>query len=674
MSAMDCGVAKMPHNACFPARIQTHFKNQGSNSSLSHDVMPNSEPLPSPRRWSPTYQPRRRSRQFPTSLSFVPSTVITSPDGHDSTSSLPRRPADRAQVPISPFRSVRRMKEPFQLVLPSSPVSCDGGQVFPSTKPMRLSKPPGGHTLRTWRSDQNLKCGGLMPSPPISESRPASVGGSYFEHRNDLRKEKQAATLSPTKEHAEHVANVMIHYGGHCQTEWEHQSPKADFINMPEPHSNLFRHYEGKMPSSPHTTHARQPASMSSPVSASNTKPRLSANSPTIQRPRTATVSSEASWIPSNLAYCETWLQNVPYDPLDDKEQQPKEFTNRRKVQIVEQGPPMPVLSDLPTPKALEAPVRFAVASRPKLVNIAKQSSPNLPHPVPPRLQPSLPMTPAQRQEEVSAFSPDTPMEIPNNDYEPLQSAFSFSSYEDSKDDDTYTDPGSLTSDSVTSTVVYERPESAQGKRATSPQPEIRSGSVSPKASSPKTLSSGHRSNSPQKHEEDKQRTWDREWTLDELAHSVNDFPRHMLRLTSPVIVFIRGSDEQVLLRHFRTIFPEVADNLLDCLCAALVARNYLISLSNLHRHKPSLPPRSDIYAVDSVPTKAYSTLGIQLPTGAPGRIKDRLFTSRSTDLRRDIERIVDNLMFAICGRSDDTIKAAVEVLVQVLETNAVKS
>jgi hypothetical protein len=286
-------------------------------------------------------------------------------------------------------------------------------------------------------------------------------------------------------------------------------------------------------------------------------------------------------------------------------------------------------------------------------------------------------MTPDQRQEEVSAFSPDTPLDMSDSGYGTRESGYSMDSYQDSKDDDAYTDPG-LTSDSVTSTVVCERSESAQGERDRSPQPEIRSGSVSPKASSSLgTASSGHTSNIPEKEDERKRildQEWtldDHEWTLGELDHSVKDFPRHMLRLTSPVIVYLRRNDEKVLLRPFRTIFPEVAENLLDCLCAALIARNYLVSLSTLHRRKPSVSARHDPFNVDAIPAKAYSTLGIQLPTGSPGRMRDRALGSRSTVLRRQVEGIIDNLMFAICGRADDTLKSAVEVLAQVLETNA---
>jgi hypothetical protein len=245
-------------------------------------------------------------------------------------------------------------------------------------------------------------------------------------------------------------------------------------------------------------------------------------------------------------------------------------------------------------------------------------------------------------------------------------------------DDDAYTDPGSLTSsDSVGSTVVCENTESAEGERETFPQLEIRSGSASPKASSPippTPHSPGRGSNKSDK-EGEKPRLWhqdwnldDHEWTLSELDHSVKDFPRNMLRLTSPVILFLRKSDEEPFIKPFRTIFPDVSENLLDCLCAALLARNYCLSLSSLHRNNPS---KSSISVRNDVPTKAYSTLGIQIPSACPAKKKERALGSRSIDLRTHLERIVDNLLFAICGRSDPTLKAAVEVLAQVLETNA---
>jgi hypothetical protein len=61
--------------------------------------------------------------------------------------------------------------------------------------------------------------------------------------------------------------------------------------------------------------------------------------------------------VPSNFSYCERWLQGVPVDKVDDQKTSTKEFTNRRKFQIVENDPPMPKLDIIPGAKALEEPV-----------------------------------------------------------------------------------------------------------------------------------------------------------------------------------------------------------------------------------------------------------------------------------------------------------------------------
>lgn len=690
------------------------------------------DPIPSPRRWSPTYQPRRRSRQYPT-LSFVPSPTFPRSEVHDSsTNSLCRRPASRGPPIISPFRSVRRMKEPFQLMLPSSPASCDSAPTF-RPKSTRESKIPGDRTLRTWRSDQNLGSAsmsafGLLPSPPISESRAVSAGAntSYFECKDepkeadivneDLQKEPSLPELEEPVELSgglEDSETERINYKAYRPPDWieeRHEQPQeqrwTEVTSVHEAHSNLIRQCEGNESRNTAKSHDGLSSPITSPPGP--TYCHVPGSSPRPQRPRTATVSSEASWIPSNLAYCETWLKGVPFDPLSGKDENIRE-SNRRKVQIVEQDPPLPMpkIDFIPGMKSLDEPLvsntlpqtaadehpaililsqRFAVASKPKnkprLVDIARQSSPMpppslLPHP--------LPMTPDQRQEEVSAFSPDTPLETPldmsDSGYGTRESGYSLSAYEDGKDDDVYTDPGSLTSDSVTSTVIGERPSTAQEERDTFHQPEIRSGSVSPEAAPPNEHSPSRRSTKSVNEESDEATPWDdadhewtlddHQWTLDELEHSVKDFPRHMLRLTSPAILHVRKSDDKNFLRPFRTIFPEVTENLLDCLCAALIARNYLLSLSTIHRHKPSLLARNDTYGIDAIPTKAYSTLGIQLPSGSPGRTKDRVLGSRSSELRRQVEGIIDNLLFAICGRSDEVLKSAIEVLAQVLEVNA---
>ncbi|KAJ5780495.1 hypothetical protein N7457_005655 [Penicillium paradoxum] len=699
---MDSGVTQMPAPSCLPVQVQTHIKNQGSNSSaMSHDGISIAEAVPSPRRWSPTYIPRRRSRQVP-SLSFIPSPVMPRVESQDFSTSSTRRAADRGTACMSPFRSVRKMKEPFQLMLPSSPASLDGPPPAFPEKPSKLSTAPAEHTLRTWRSDQNLTSSsmdafGLLPSPPMSESRPASTGPeiSYFdsfssqasERSKDETEEQEANDFTqsdgPVPKMTLNVAERAT-YTAYRPPNWENQS-RPDVMNVHQAHSEFVRLCEsGNEQGAPASKTDTPTPTAASPKSAHSERSLVPGSSPRPQRLRAGTVSSEASWVPSNFSYCERWLQGVPVDKASDQGTPAKEFNNRRKCQIVENDPPMPKLDIIPGAKALKKYVVHP-KTKPKLVDIARQSSPSVPLVPPAVLLPqTVPTTPDQRQEEVSVFSPDTPLYISDSGYETRDSGCSFNGLDDTKSDehdddgDAYTDPGSLTSsDSVGSTVICERPDSVQGEREVCPQPEIRSGSVSPKASSPTTQAPDRTSTIPEKQEE-KPRLWhhewtldDHEWTLDELDHSVKDFPRHMLRLTSPVMVFLRKNDEKALLRPFRTIFPDVTENLLDCLCAALLARNYLLSLSTIHRTKPSPSTRNESYPLEAIPTKAYSTLGIQLPSGSSSKTKDRIFGPRNAELRARLERIVDNLLFAICGRSDPTLKSAVEVLAQVLETNA---
>lgn len=409
MAAMDCGPSKMPNSACFPARMQSHTRNQPStSSSLNHDAMAFGdaipEPIPSPRRWSPTYQPRRRtSRHYPTSLSFVQAPTLPRAELHDHYSmSLPRRPADRGPSCISPFRSVRRMKEPFPLMLPSSPVSAsshvsvswDSAPSLPTRQTPQSTKPPAGHALRTWRSDQNLTSAsmaafGLMPSPPISESRPASSGpdASYFDRKSEetpaelenLETTEGISEVTNSTEDNKHQdstdhVDVLQHTTEESNT--EEKSPyqpyrpsdrqaksksaenrRTDVTNVHEAHSNLIRQCEETLASTPTTKKPdkQEPTPVTSPASLHSAKASMPTTSPRPQRPRATTVSSEASWIPSNFSYCETWLQGVPLDPLD-KDDNPKEF-NRRKFQIIEQDPPMPKLDIIPGARTLDEPV-----------------------------------------------------------------------------------------------------------------------------------------------------------------------------------------------------------------------------------------------------------------------------------------------------------------------------
>lgn len=300
---------------------------------------------------------------------------------------------------------------------------------------------------------------------------------------------------------------------------------------------------------------------------------------------------------------------------------------------------------------------RFAVASKtkPKLVDISPKHSPEIsvsstgPSPKP------VPCTPDQRQQEVSAFSPDTPSERVDSGYGTRHSYDSL--VENGKDDYEYKETGSTDSDSVGSTVICPTPSLSHGSAYVPPETLVKPAATpfyKPRSSSTAVTNMSE--------SEQLEKWWDHEWTLDQLEHSVKDFPRNMLRLTSPVIMFLRQNNEKALIRPFRNIFPAVTEKLLDCLCAALIAYNYITSISSSRR--------STSFHLGIVPEKASATLGIQVLHGSPAHFKERVLGSRSVELRKHLNMIVDYLLFAICGRPDETLKSAVLVVAQILEAN----
>jgi len=283
------------------------------------------------------------------------------------------------------------MKEPFQLMLPTSPASLDGGPPNFPEKSARSPRPPAGYSLRHWRSDQNLTCDigglGLLPSPPITESRPASIGPetSYFDSKSsdesdDSKGEsKDEADESDTTDEADEVedmepaettsedditpttttleADEKIKYQAYRPPDWKSQ-PRTDVMNVHEAHSEFVRQCDSINEEDSPVQEAEKPEpSIKSPKSVHSERDLPPGSSPRPQRPRTGTVSSEASWVPSNFSYCERWLKCVPFDKFNDDDTPAKEFNNRRKFQIVENDPPMPELDIIPGAKALEEPV-----------------------------------------------------------------------------------------------------------------------------------------------------------------------------------------------------------------------------------------------------------------------------------------------------------------------------
>jgi hypothetical protein len=238
---------------------------------------------------------------------------------------------------------------------------------------------------------------GLMPSPPISESRPASSGpdASYFDRKSEETPTElvnvettegisEVINSTADNKHQDSTDHVDVLQHTTEESNTEEKSPyhpyrpserqakstenrRTDVTNVHEAHSNLIRQCEERLASTPSTKkpNKQEPTPVTSPASLHSAKASMPTTSPRPQRPRATTVSSEASWIPSNFSYCETWLQGVPLDPLD-KDDNPKEF-NRRKFQIIEQDPPMPKLDFIPGARTLDEPVVSLKSTNPNL-------------------------------------------------------------------------------------------------------------------------------------------------------------------------------------------------------------------------------------------------------------------------------------------------------------------
>ncbi|PKX91674.1 uncharacterized protein P174DRAFT_514115 [Aspergillus novofumigatus IBT 16806] len=581
------------------------------------------------------YRPRRR-KQMTSSLSFMPPTFPRPEQLPEHTTLQSRRPAERGPICISPFRSVRKMKEPFQLRLPGSPSLENITAAARESKAARPieSRPSTSSTYFSPKPDSEMEAGerrmkhcGCIPD---FNSCDACDGA-----RGKVSKAEERATQEPTNVHAAYSNLVK-----RCESD------------------------EGRF--TPASTDSERTLS---PSEFSDIEPpelgRASSCAVTAQRSRTGTVSSKgSSWMPSNLSYFERWLQGVP-GTLDVKDERSKEL-NRRKCQIVQNSPPR-----LERKRELEATDEAVILdltscsiTKPKLVDISRQSSPAMSHTLPNTTQHPVPSTPDMRQQEISAFSPDTPLEMSDSGYVTHNSCYSPDEFQDDKESH-YTDSISTHSETASETIVCEKLVLKEGPSFSPPKPKPGTRADSP----PKSQTSPARSSNMSEKEE--RRWWDHEWTIEQLEQSVKDFPRNMLKLTSPVIMFLRQNNEKALIRPFRKIFPDVAENLLDCLCAVLIARNYVASLASTHRGTSSLSYRSTLSRLDSVPEKPSSTPATQFTPTSPSRIRDRVLGPRSTELRTDLDRIVDNLLFAVSGRSDETLKSAVLVLAQVLESKA---
>lgn len=168
---------------------------------------------------------------------------------------------------------------------------------------------------------------------------------------------------------------------------------------------------------------------------------------------------------------------------------------------------------------------------------------------------------------------------------------------------------------------------------------------------------------------------WDHEWTLNQLASAVLDFPsRSTLRLATPVITFLRQSNEMTIFQTYDKIFPDVSRDLLDNMCAILVANNYLTSLAKAYETKNYLYCEYSLPPIDTPRRPSMSGYGTRLPILSRAQTRDPKLWSKIIDIQKGLDAIFDDLFYGscgICGQSDVMLKTSVLVLMQVLESRA---
>jgi hypothetical protein len=300
---------------------------------------------------------------------------------------------------------------------------------------------------------------------------------------------------------------------------------------------------------------------------------------------------------------------------------------------------------------------------KPKLVDISRQSSPAMSYSLPTPTH-TIPATPDHSLPEVSAFSPDTPLELSDSGYATQNPVF-LPKNRKGGGESLNTDQCSVASGTMGKTIIGDPGAGNGDESETEPKPPPH------KVAPPSEQQASPRAASTKSDKEELEKLWDHEWTIDQLEHSVNDFPQNMLRLTSPVVVFLRHNQERALMRPFRQIFPNAPTSILDSLCAVLIAKNYLLSLPSLSRKTTNMQLSAQISRLDTVPEKANSILGMKFAQPQPSRIRDQVLGSRSSKLLEDLDSILDNLLFTLRGPHDEALKSAVLVLMQVLETKA---
>lgn len=124
------------------------------------------------------------------------------------------------------------------------------------------------------------------------------------------------------------------------QVQNEEQKRTGEITNVHMAHSTLIKQYEDANANSNSNDREATPSSAETESTTPSPNCGETGEEETLgrlQRARAGTTSTQASWVPDNFSYCQSWLQGV--ETMDVKDEKSRELS-RRKFQIVQVSPP----------------------------------------------------------------------------------------------------------------------------------------------------------------------------------------------------------------------------------------------------------------------------------------------------------------------------------------------
>lgn len=173
------------------------------------------------------------------------------------------------------------------------------------------------------------------------------------------------------------------------------------------------------------------------------------------------------------------------------------------------------------------------------------------------------------------------------------------------------------------------------------------------------------------------------EGVIEVVSQAMDAFPDNMLRLDSPSILALRSphSLDEIHIAALQHIFPQTTSLLLSALAALLIVDSYFSDLGEICSSFDNLPDRRakrkfgklaarSNECLHDIPIKARATLGIHLPSVTD--LQDHEWTlKRRADMVAGCVGVQgQRVLEAICGRFDEVTWRALKVLVETLERN----